>query len=77
MSTSAPKDEEAKRSQDPNDPKRIEDDAPPSLEIMPSFVWDQSLSFLSPADMSTVSHRISKNLFQTIRSTNCESPPPA
>ena len=71
-----PKDEETKGVQEPNDPK-CNADVPPSLETMPTVVWDQSLSFLSPADMSTVSHRISKNLFQTIRSTNCESPPPA
>ena len=60
MSTSTPKDKETKGVQDSNDPKCIEDDAPPSLETLPSVVWDQALSFLPPADISSVSHRISK-----------------
>ena len=35
-------------------------DVLPTLENMPSVVWEQSLSFLPPAGISNMSHRISK-----------------
>ena len=37
-------------------------DVLPTLEDMPSVVWEQALSFLPPAGISTMSHRISKTL---------------
>ena len=46
----------------PDNASAIQEDAPPSLEGMPTAIWEQSLSFLPPAGISNLSHRISKTL---------------
>ena len=40
----------------------IQEYVPPTLEGMPTAIWEQSLSFLPPAGISNMSHRISKTL---------------